>query len=620
MSEHPDPNLDDFDLVLARRIDAVCRRFETDRREGRRATIDSYLDQVPEEGRGSLREELEALEREMRSSDRTDGRLEFGATPIPKHHAPPSPAVAEAPTIAPGNAPTRPFPDADAVHDDALAPREQATIELGPSASNLSVPLSSPCIRDFGDYQIVREIARGGMGIVFEARQTSLNRPVALKMILAGQLANDTDVQRFYYEAEAAANLDHPSIVPIYEVGRHQEQHYFSMRLVDGGSLARDIPRFQEDPKAAARLLIDVARAVHHAHERGILHRDLKPSNVLLDREGRPHITDFGLAKRVDTDSGLTRSGVIVGTPSYMAPEQVAGNQSLTPAADVYGLGAILYELLTGRPPFQAETPMDTLLQVMERLPAPPRLLNPRLERDLETICLKCLEKDPGRRYADAEALALDLERYLSGETISAKSINWLERVDSALRRSQYDVQFRAYGPILWGFAVVVLLTEIVLNYVIVTDQPVWLIPVLQVIRVACFGLIYWRFRPSGVLPARGRTSPLVDLGRLHCLRLRPGDGLPDRCRLDHADRDAPVSAHGSGDRDGVRRPGKQLLGPVLCLRSGFLCLGPAHASGPSLVPDRVRAHMGGRVRHDRQPPPQAGDREESPRIKKGLM
>jgi Protein kinase domain len=276
------------------------------------------------------------------------------------------------------------------------------------------------------------------------------------------------------------------------------------MRLVDGGSLAREVPRFRDDPKGAARLLVTVARAVHHAHQRGILHRDLKPSNVLLDREGRPHVTDFGLAKRVEADSGLTQSGAIMGTPSYMAPEQVAASRELTPAADVYGLGAILYELLTGRPPFRAETPMDTLLQVLERLPAPPQLMNPNVERDLETICLKCLEKDPKLRYPDAESVALDLERYLSGEAITARSVNWLERVDSALRRSQYDVQFRAYAPMIWSFAVAELLIELVLNALILTDQPVWVLPFMQVSRITAFGLIYWRFRPSGVLPARG--------------------------------------------------------------------------------------------------------------------
>jgi len=508
MSDRPSHNLKGLDIDLVRRIDAVCRRFEADWRAGARHPLDDYLAEIPDKARAALRAELEALERELRPSEETVVRPEAGPPTMPEPPTAPNPStMPEAATIALGPQPTSPIPDTvnPAVHEQGtLPPGDQATGEFRPYRPAQPDLTSPDRVRYFGDYELLREIARGGMGVVYRARQVSLNRPVALKMILAGQLASEDEVKRFYLEAEAAANLDHPGIVPIYEVGRHHGQHYFSMRLVEGGSLAREVPRFRDDPKTAARLLTTVARAMHHAHQRGILHRDLKPSNVLLDREGRPHVTDFGLAKRVETDSGLTQSGAIMGTPSYMAPEQAAGNQDLTPAADVYGLGAILYELLTGRPPFQAETPMDTLLQVMERLPAPPRLMNPNVERDLETICLKCLEKDPQRRYADAEALALDLERYLSGEAISAKSINWLDRVDSALRRSQYDVQFRAYGPMLWGFAVVELLTEMIFNVVILTNQSIWLFPLIQLSRVAFFGLIYWRFRPSGVLPARG--------------------------------------------------------------------------------------------------------------------
>jgi Protein kinase domain len=500
VSERPSHDLEGLELDLARRIDVIWHRFEADWQKRPQAPVYDYLGDVPEGAQAALRAELVALVHELRPKGGPE--LE----PVTRRESPRW-TVADAPTIPPREPHVVPAPS-ESVSSMRPAPtrppHEDATVDLAPYPSAASWAPIPSSIQSFGDYEIVREIARGGMGIVFEARQMSLNRPVALKMILAGQLANKTDVKRFYFEAEAVANLDHPGIVPIYEVGRHQDQHYFSMRLVDGGSLAREVPRFRDDPKTAARLLTTVARAVHHSHQRGILHRDLKPSNVLLDREGRPHVTDFGLAKRVETDSGLTQSGAIVGTPSYMAPEQVAGNQDLTPAADVYGLGAILYELLTGRPPFRAETPMDTLLQVMERLPAPPRLMNLNVERDLETICLKCLEKVPQRRYADAEALALDLDRYLSGEAISAKSINWLERVDSALWRSQYDVQFRAYGPMLWGFAVVVLLTEMILNVVILTNRPIWLVPLIQVSRVACFGLIYWRYRPSGVLPARG--------------------------------------------------------------------------------------------------------------------
>jgi WD40 repeat protein/Tfp pilus assembly protein PilF len=280
-------------------------------------------------------------------------------------------------------------------------------------------------------------IAAGGMGIVYKAHQLSLNRVVALKMIRLGLLSGAADLRRFRIETEAVAKLDHPHIVPIYEVGQVADLPFFSMKLIDGGSLEGRLGRPADDPRAGARLVVLVAEAVHHAHQRGILHRDLKPANILLDAEDRPYVGDFGLARSLEGDSSLTQSGTILGTPSYMAPEQATGARGgATTAADVYSLGAILYALATGRPPFKAATPIETLRRVIDDEPSAPRALNPEVDRDLEAVCLKCLRKDPRERYGSALELADDLRRYLEGRSIRVRRATTVERAWRWCRRN----------------------------------------------------------------------------------------------------------------------------------------------------------------------------------------
>ncbi|MCI0461421.1 MAG: protein kinase, partial [Gemmataceae bacterium] len=285
-------------------------------------------------------------------------------------------------------------------------------------------------------YEIVSLLGRGGMGVVYKARQVALNRLVALKMILAGAHAGEEDRVRFQTEAESAARLQHPNIVQVYEVGERNGMPFFSLEYVEGGTLQQKLAGTPMPVQQAAHLVEQIARAMHYAHQKGIVHRDLKPANVLLTVDGTPKITDFGLAKRLEADSQHTGTGAILGTPNYMAPEQAMGRtRAVGPPADVYALGAILYDLLTGRPPFRGETVLDTLQQVQSTEPVPPSRLQPKLPRDLETICLKCLQKEPERRYASAEALADDLRRYQQGQPIEARPTPTWERVLKWARR-----------------------------------------------------------------------------------------------------------------------------------------------------------------------------------------
>src|SRR6476659_9800448 len=310
-------------------------------------------------------------------------------------------------------------------------------VDPGQPASSMPATHTANVLDEFGDYELLEEIGRGCQGVVFRARQKSPNRTVALKVIGLGQWSTKAHLRRFRREAEAAASLDHPGIVPIYEVGERDGSCYFSMKFVEGGQLDEVVSRNPISTLQAARLIAKVACTVHYAHEHGILHRDIKPGNILLDQNGEPHPTDFGLARLLDTQSSVTRTIDVLGTPSYMAPEQAAGEPTkLSKATDVYGLGTVLYQLLTGQPPFAGGTTYETLRLLRDTEPRQPRLLNPKVDRDLSTICLKCLEKDPQSRYSSALALAEDLEHWLKHEPIGAKRSGFFTHGRKWVRRN----------------------------------------------------------------------------------------------------------------------------------------------------------------------------------------
>ncbi|MDB4475473.1 serine/threonine protein kinase [Pirellulales bacterium] len=331
------------------------------------------------------------------------------------------------------------------------------------------LPGSSSLPVQFGEYELLEEIGRGGMGIVYRAVQKSLQRVVAVKMLLRRDLASPADLTRFRSEAEAAAQLDHPGIVPIFEVGEHDGLPFYSMRYIEGTTLSKRLQAGPIPPREGARILLRVAEAVQAAHTRGVLHRDLKPSNILIDLAGKPHVSDFGLAKRLEGNQTMTHTGAILGTPCYMSPEQAAGSRGdVGPVSDVWSLGAILYQVLVDRPPFQASSPMATLLAVLEVDPPLPRSINGQVNRDLEMIALKTLQKPQDLRYASAGHLANDLRAFLAGEPIAARQGGVLDVVSRLLRETHHAVVLENWGLLWMWHSVVVLILSVI------TDVLAW--------------------------------------------------------------------------------------------------------------------------------------------------
>ncbi len=405
---------------------------------------------------------------------------------------------------------------------EQLAPAAKNEPAIGDGGADAAALAGAmPC--DFGPYELVREIGRGGMGVVYEARQKGLDRSVALKMILAGHLASPELVRRFQSEARAAARLRHSNIVHIHEVGQSNGQHFFTMEYIAGPSLAERIKQGPTDANAAARLVSTVARAVEHLHQQGIVHRDLKPSNILLDADGQPFVTDFGLAKVFADGGDATATGVIAGTPSYMAPEQASGRRAeVTAAADVYSLGAILYELLTGRPPFHEESTFDTLMAVLSGDPPLPRSVNPHIPRGLELICMKCLAKEPRDRYESAAALADDLDRFGRGEALAVRPPTLPQRCWSwARRQPALASRLGALGV----FYIVETVNYLAVHHNADFHRAVSVVIALWVVAaIACQHMIEFR---GWSLPARYAWATLDSLALLNVLLVGNGAASP---------------------------------------------------------------------------------------------
>ena len=353
--------------------------------------------------------------------------------------------------------------------------------------------------RFVGKYEILGELGRGGMGVVHLARQPDLNRVVAIKRLLRGASASEDDMARFRAEAASAARLSHPHIVAVHDVGVERDVPFLVMRYVEGTTLARKLADGPLPPRAAATLLAPICRAVAHAHERGVLHRDLKPSNILIDLDGQPLVSDFGLAKRIDLgdELGPTITGAILGSPSYMAPEQASTRRATVgPPADVYSLGAILYQMLTGRPPFQAASPIDTMLMVLEQDPVPPRVFNPRANPDLEMVALKCLQKRPENRYPTAAALADDLDAFLLGQPVSARSTRFRDLAGRYLGETPHAALLENWGE-LWMYHSVALLVFYAATWWLLAHGVAarWPYVLIFSVGLGCWAALFWRLR-----------------------------------------------------------------------------------------------------------------------------